>query len=68
MLSESARKEEDAPMCFRPAAVSKVIICSGCQKKLTLQQGHMAAKCPFCGTEIGKEEVRNPQPPNHTER
>ncbi len=55
-------------MCFRPAAVSKVVICSGCQKKLTLQQGHMAAKCPFCGTEIAKEEVKNPQPPNHTER
>ncbi len=52
-------------MCFRPTSVSKVIICQGCQKKLTLQQGHIATKCPFCGAEISKEEGKGLEGPKN---
>ncbi|NLP44555.1 MAG: hypothetical protein GX351_08000 [Peptococcaceae bacterium] len=46
-------------MCFRPTSASKVINCPGCQKKLTLQQGHKATKCPFCGADLFKNEEEN---------
>lgn len=50
-------------MCFRPTAAAKVIICPGCQKKLTQQQGHIAKTCPFCGTDITQVEGTTTEQP-----
>jgi len=49
-------------MCFRPSTPSKVINCPGCQKKLTLQVGNMATKCPFCGAQLEKVELKDEPP------
>lgn len=41
-------------MCFRPAAVSKFVMCPNCGKKVNEVLGSIPNTCPFCETDISE--------------
>lgn len=43
-------------MCFRPASLSKPTICPNCGKKIAAMAGIKQKVCPFCKTELPKDD------------
>jgi len=48
-------------MCFRPANLSKPVVCPNCGKKIPTMAGIRQKKCPFCKTELPEETITCPE-------
>jgi predicted amidophosphoribosyltransferase len=48
-------------MCFRPAQLTKPIVCSNCGKKITPMSGMKMTKCPYCKTDFPEETIPCPE-------